>query len=64
MEPSSQILTSAGQSGTRLPSTKHALKDEWELQNIAVIPVIVGARGIMKDNLQGYLDSIPDKPSK
>ena len=26
--------------------------------------MIVGATGMMKDNLQSYLDSIPGKPSK
>ena len=43
---------------------KNALKEEWQLQDIAVIPVIVGATGLMKDNLQSYLDSIPGKPNK
>ena len=49
---------------TKYQDLKHALKDEWDLQDIAVIPVIVGATGMMKDNLQSYLDSIPGKPSK
>ena len=40
------------------------MKDEWELKEISVIPVIVGATGIMKDNLQIYLDNIPGKPDK
>ena len=31
---------------------KHALKDEWELHDITVIPVMVDATCIMKDNLQ------------
>ena len=43
---------------------KNALKEEWQLHDIAVIPVIVGATGLMKDNLQSYLDSIPGKPNK
>merc|ERR1711879_482979 len=43
---------------------KNALKDEWQLKDITVIPVIVGATGLIKDNLQGYLDSIPGMPKK
>ena len=34
------------------------------MKELAVIPVIVGATGIMKDNLQSYLDNIPGKPDK
>ena len=49
---------------TKYQDLKNALKDEWELNEIAVIPVIVGATGIMKDNLQSYLDTIPGKPNK
>ena len=49
---------------TKYQDLKNALKDEWELKEIAVIPVIVGATGIMKDNLQCYLDNIPGKPDK
>ena len=37
---------------TKYQDLKNALKDEWELKEIAVIPVIVGATGIMKDNLR------------
>ena len=43
---------------------KHALKEEWELEEIEVIPVIIGTTGLMKDNLQKYLDTIPGKPKK
>ena len=49
---------------TKYQDLKNALKDEWELKEIAVIPVIVGATGITKDNLQNYLDNIPGKPDK
>ena len=43
---------------------KNALKDEWNLKQIEVIPVIIGATGIMKDSLQEYLKSIPGQPKK
>ena len=49
---------------TKYQELKNALKDEWELNEISVIPVIVRAAGIMKDNLQSYLDTIPGKPKK
>ena len=34
------------------------------LTSMMMIPVIVGATGIMKDKLQSYLDNIPGKPDK
>ena len=49
---------------TKYQDLKHALKDEWDLQEIEVIPIIIGATGLMKDNLQKYLDSIPGQPKK
>ena len=49
---------------TKYQDLKNALKDEWELTDISVIPVIVGATGLMKDNLQSYLDNIPGTPKK
>ena len=49
---------------TKYQDLKNALKDEWQLKDIAVIPVIIGATGLMKDNLQCYLDSIPGMPKK
>ena len=49
---------------TKYQDLKNALKDEWQLNDITVIPVIVGATGLMKDNLQSYLDSIPGMPKK
>ena len=46
---------------TKYQDLKNALRDDWDLEDISVIPVIVGATGVMKDNLQKYLDSIPEK---
>ena len=40
------------------------LRETWNLNFIEVIPVIIGATGVMKDNLQGYLDLTPGKPKK
>ena len=49
---------------TKYQDLKNALREAWDLVDIQVIPVIVGATGIMKDNLQDYLDTIPGKPNK
>ena len=49
---------------TKYQDLKNALRDEWELDSIEIIPVIIGATGIMKDNLQDYLDMIPGRPTK
>ena len=49
---------------TKYQDLKNALKEEWGLEDISVIPVIVGATGLMKDNLQQYLESIPGRPNK
>ena len=49
---------------TKYQDLKNALKDEWKLNEVAVITVIVSATCFMKDNLQSYLDSIPGKPNK
>ena len=49
---------------TKYQDLKHALKEEWQLEEIEVIPIIIGATGLMKDNLQKYLDTIPGKPKK
>ena len=42
---------------------KNDLRQTWELENIEIIPVIVGATGLMKTNLKSYLKSIPGSPS-
>ena len=49
---------------TKYQDLKNALREEWELESIEIIPVIIGATGLIKDNLQRYLDNIPGKPSK
>jgi len=43
---------------------KFTLKEEWELEQIDIIPVTIGATGLMKDNLQSYLETIPGQPKK
>ena len=41
---------------------KHDLKDTWELEDIEIVPVIVGATGLLKTNMKEYLQSIPGEP--
>ena len=42
---------------------KNDLRQTWDLENIEIIPVIVGATGLMKTSLKSYLKSIPGSPS-
>ena len=42
---------------------KNDLRTTWELEDICIIPVVVGATGLVKTNLQNYLKSIPGTPS-
>ena len=39
------------------------LRTTWSLKEIDIIPVVVGATGLMKNNLKNYLESIPGSPS-
>ena len=38
------------------------LRRTWSLKEIYIIPVVVGATGLMKNNLKNYLESIPGSP--
>ena len=49
---------------TKYQDLKNDLNKTWDLRSIEVLPVVVGATGLMKTNLQIYLDQIPGKPSK
>ena len=46
---------------TKYQDSKNALRESWKLNSIEAIPVIIGASGVMNDNLQRYLDSITGK---
>ena len=41
---------------------KHDLRGTWDLEQIEIIPIIVGATGLVKNNLKDNLDNIPGKP--
>ena len=41
---------------------KHDLRDTWDLEEIEIIPVIVGATGLVKSNLSDHLENIPGNP--
>ena len=49
---------------TKYQDLKNALRNEWQLKSIDVIPIIIGATGLIKDNLQLYLEAIPGRPKK
>ena len=42
---------------------KNDLKSTWALKEIEIIPVVVGATGVIKKNLKQYLQTIPSCPS-
>ena len=42
---------------------KNDFRQTLELENIDIIPVIVGATGLIKTNLKNYLKDIPGSPS-
>ena len=48
---------------TKYQDLKNDLKRTWSLKEINIIPVVVGATGLIKKNLKEYLSSIPGKPS-
>ena len=45
---------------TKYQDLKHAVKESWNLSSSEVIPVVVGATGLMKE----YLNIIPGKPQR
>ena len=48
---------------TKYQDLKNALRTTWSLKEIDIIPVVVGATGLMKKNLTKYLESVPGSPS-
>ena len=46
-----------------LKNLKNALRETWDLDDACIIPVVVGATGLIKTNLKAYLDSILGSPS-
>ena len=39
------------------------LRETWDLQEIDILPVVVGATGLLKTNSKEYLTSIPGRPT-
>ena len=48
---------------TKYQGLMYDMKRNWNLREISIIPVIIGATGLMKKNFKKYLSSIPGKPS-
>ena len=48
---------------TKYQELKNDLRTTWSLKEIEIIPVVVGATGLMKKSLKKYLERIPGKPS-
>lgn len=49
---------------TKYQFLKVVLKEEWNLKQIDIIPVNIGATGLMKDSREKCLSSIPGNPNK
>ena len=48
---------------TKYQGLMYDMRRNWSLQEISIIPVIIGAKGLMKKNFKKYLSSIPGNPS-
>ena len=48
---------------TKYQSLMYDMKRNWNLREISIIPVIIGATGLMKKNFKNLLASIPGDPS-
>ena len=48
---------------TKYQGLMYDMKRNWNLREISIIPVIIGATGLMKKNFKNYLSSIPGEPS-
>ena len=48
---------------TKYQALMYDMKRNWNLKEVAIIPVIIGATGLMKNNFKTYLASIPGEPS-
>ena len=48
---------------TKYQDLKNDIKQTWSLKEISIIPVVVGATGLVKKTLKTYLNTIPGKPS-
>ena len=40
------------------------MKRNWNLREITIVPVIIGATGLMKKNFKSLIKSIPGEPSE
>ena len=48
---------------TKYQDLKNDLRRTWSLKDIDIIPVVVGATGLVTKNLKNYLEAIPGRPS-
>ena len=47
---------------TKYQGLMYDMKRNWNLREISIIPVIIGATGLMKKNFKKYLASVPGNP--
>ena len=49
---------------TKYQSLMYDMKRNWDLREISLVPVIIGATGLMKKNFKSLMKSIPGEPSE
>ena len=42
---------------------KNDLRQTWELDDIEIVPIIIGATGLLKDNFKDLLIKVPGSPN-
>ena len=47
---------------TKYQELKNDLRTTWSLKDICIIPIVIGATGLVKKNLKEYMESIPGQP--
>ena len=48
---------------TKYQDLKNDLRQTWELDDIEIVPIIIGATGLLKDNFKDLLIKVPGSPN-
>ena len=48
---------------TKYQNLKSDLRATWLLKEIEIIPLVIGATGLVKKNFNNYIESIPGSPN-
>ena len=53
----------AAEKVTKYQDLKNDLRQTWELDDIEIVPIIIGATGLLKDNFKDLLIKVPGSPN-